>query len=386
MSEILVTGDIYLGSSSVEKLAEMEASNELFGDFSSIIKNSDFSITNLESPVTDDSTGAIIKAGPILKSSKKSLNVLKSVGFDLVTLANNHILDYGKQGLVSTLDKCQEIGLNSVGAGVSIEIAKKPFVVDLQGKSIAIINVAENEFSTIGATPYGANPLDFIENSYDIKEYKNNCDFVIVIVHGGREHYELPSPNFKKTLRFFADCGADAVLAHHTHCVSGYEIYKDTPIFYGLGNFHFKSLSDKKNTSLWNTGLAVKLILLKSGAINFELYPYRQCRGVKNSIEMLSGMEKDAFLEELDVKNKIIKDEIQLNNHWRVYISNQKKAYITLLFVKNKWIRKFINRKIIPLNYLMNKKHETHVINLIRCETHREILLDSLLLKQEDLN
>lgn len=384
MSEILITGDIYLGNSKVENLAEREESIELFGDFSSIIENSDFTITNLESPVTDDDNGAIIKTGPILKSSRKSLNVLKSVGFDLVTLANNHIMDYGLQGLESTFVKCREIGLNYVGAGKSIKEAKQPFVFNLKGQSIAIINVAENEFSTIGAVPYGANPLDVIENSYDITNYKKSCDFVIVIVHGGREHYELPSPNFKKTLRFFADCGADAVVAHHTHCVNGYEVYNNIPIFYGLGNFHFRSLSDKKNTALWSTGLAVKLILSKNRPLNFELYPYHQCRGTKNSIEMLSGIERNDFLEELDAKNKIIKDEIQLNSHWRVYIDKQTKGYKTLFFVKNKWIRKFINRKIVPMNCFINKKHETHVINMIRCETHREILLDSLLFKQED--
>ena len=73
----------------------------------------------------------------------------------------------------------------------------------------------------------------------DIQIAKEDNDLVIVIVHGGREHYQLPTPKQRERFRFYADAGADFVVGHHTHCYSGYEIYKGKPIFYSLGNFIF---------------------------------------------------------------------------------------------------------------------------------------------------
>ena len=165
MGEILITGDTYLGSNKIKNLAEDGDLLSLFGDFLPIIKNSSLSITNLESPITDEEEGTIVKTGPLLKSSKKSLNILKKAGFNLVTLANNHIMDYGRQGLLNTFKECQKLSLDYVGAGDSINEAQKPYITKLDGKSIAIINIAENEFSTVGVNPFGANPIDYINNS-----------------------------------------------------------------------------------------------------------------------------------------------------------------------------------------------------------------------------
>lgn len=376
MKKILVTGDVYLGTPSVEKLAERGAVNTLFGDFSPIIHKSNLSITNLESPITERGN-QIAKTGPYLKASPKSLNVLKKAGFNLLTLANNHILDYGKPGLESTLKECRKLNLDYVGVGNSLEAAREPFVTDLGDGEIAVINIAENEFSTIGTNAYGANPLDLINNSYDIKKAKAAYTKVIVIIHGGREHYNLPSPHFRKTLRFFANCGADAVIAHHTHCVSGYEIYKNTPIFYGLGNFLFDQLKNR-NRPLWNTGLAVRLFIDPNENCTFELLPYRQCDTQDPFIVLMQGKEKVEFLEGLEQLNTIISDDLSLKEHWRTYIVSQKGWYQNKLMISNKWLRKLEQRNIVPLSLFTNEEHKLHTINLIKAETHREILLDIL--------
>ena len=378
MGDILITGDTYLGTPEIEELAEKGKVNELFGDFVKIIENSDLAITNLESPITNLDSEKIKKTGPYLKSSKKSLSVLKQAGFDLLTLGNNHILDYGKQGIISTLDSCKENMLNYVGAGISKEEVKKPFRTKIKGKSISILNFAENEFSTKIENNYGANSFEIINNSYDIISEKKNSDILIVIVHGGREHYPLPSPKFKQALRFFVDIGANAVIAHHTHCVSGYEIYKNSPIFYGLGNFLFVG-APNKNRPLWNIGLAVNLIISENNSISFKLHPYCQSLDGGNIIRLLEGADKSIFLKKMFDRNKVISDDVSLNLQWKKYIFKQKKSYKSLLFVKNKWVRKLVTRKLLPLNLFINESSVLHSINLIRCEAHREILLDSLL-------
>lgn len=376
MINLLITGDVHLGSipniqtkNAVDKL-------ELFGGFIPLINKADFTITNLESPATNGKN-RIVKTGPYLKSSEESLKILSEAKIDLLTLANNHIMDYGLEGLKSTLETCDKLNLKYVGAGLSIEQTRNPFRISIKGKIISIINIAENEFSTIGINNYGANAMDPINNSYDIQKAKEISDFVFVIVHGGREHYSLPSPNFKKMLRFFAVCGADAVIAHHTHCVSGYEVFKDVPIFYGLGNFLFYKTRNPKKP-LWNAGLAVKLIIKDNNKLDFELFPYFQCRNNTISINLMTGADKKDFLEYLSELNDVIGNDKLLNNQWDEYVQNQRQGYLSLFFVKNKWLRKLVNRKIIPISFFRNKKHETFLVNLIRCETHSEILMDVL--------
>src|SRR5690606_10539643 len=125
---------------------------------------------------------------------------------------------------------------------------------------IGILNIAENEFCAAKENQAGGYTVNVIDNHYEIKKLKNICKKVIVIYHGGREHYQLPSPQLKERLRFYINSGADAVVAHHTHCYSGYEYYNNKPIFYGLGNFIF-DFKDKYRKGNWTEGYAVVLNL-----------------------------------------------------------------------------------------------------------------------------
>ena len=120
--------------------------------------------------------------------------------------------------------------------------------------TIAIINFCENEWSIAEEDSAGANPMDFIDNANQIREAKAVHDKVIV--HGGHEYYNLPSPRMQKQFRFYADQGADIVIGHHTHCISGNEVYNGVPIYYSLGNFLFT----KNNTNEdWYTGLLLQV-------------------------------------------------------------------------------------------------------------------------------
>ena len=85
--------------------------------------------------------------------------------------------------------------------------------------------------------------MDIIDNTNQIREAKASHDKVIVIVHGGHEYYNLLSPRMQKQYRFYADQGADIVVGHHTHCISGNEIHNGVPKYYSLGNFLFTGRS-----------------------------------------------------------------------------------------------------------------------------------------------
>ena len=128
---------------------------------------------------------------------------------------------------------------------------------EIGDKKLAVINCCEHEFSIATETTAGSNPLNPISQYYAIKEAKEKADYVLVIVHGGHEHYQLPSTRMQETYRFFIDVGADAVVNHHQHCYSGYEYYNGKPIMYGLGNFCFDE--GLKKTKQWHEGYIVEI-------------------------------------------------------------------------------------------------------------------------------
>jgi poly-gamma-glutamate synthesis protein (capsule biosynthesis protein) len=288
----------------------------------------------------------------------------------MVTLANNHILDYGREGWNDTLDVLSKADMDYVGAGNNLDEASKIFSVDIKGKKLAVINCCEHEF-TIASTDYpGANPLNPIAQYYKIKEAKESADYVIVIVHGGHEHFQLPSPRMKETYRFFVDAGADAVVNHHQHCFSGYEMYQDKPIIYGLGNFCFDSINNKYEG--WYYGYMVEMNL--DSQITFSIIPYEQCKA-KPTVHLLPS---DTFDQELAELNKIIADENMLSCKVNEYYSSSAKNY-ELVFspLSNRYLVGAAYRRWIPT--FLSAKKIMNILNYVDCESHRDRVIDMLL-------
>lgn len=375
VKKIIITGDVHLSGGRVAEYAERGDTDQLFGEFLSLIQEAELSITNLESPVTD-SGSPIEKTGPALKSPISSLAVLKKAGFDLVTLANNHILDYGAEGLQSTLNECREYGLQSVGAGMSKKEASIPFITDISGIKIAILNIAENEFGTTQNGEPGGYGLDPVENFNAIKSAKEVADHVIVIVHGGHEHYELPSPRMKKTYRFFADAGASAVIAHHTHCPSGYEVYNGVPICYSLGNFLF-DLPRYNGSAItpWNEGLIAELTLSKDD-LSVRYQPYIQ-NFESVGIRHMKTDESAIFDEKINRLNNIIADDEKLQKEFENYCKKSYRMYSGYIEPHSSRILHALrNRNILPS--MLTKRKKNLLLNLTRCEAHRDVLIKTL--------
>ncbi len=268
--KVLVTGDFC----PVHRLANISAGDEqLLGSFRKFIDDADLAITNLECPITGHNE-PIAKTGPALKGRASSLDFLLAAGFHLVTLANNHIMDYGKQGLQDTLSFVKDKRIGYVGAGMNAEEASKVYYKTFGKHKLAIINVAENEWSTTHDQSPGANPIDPLHVYRQIETAKEQATHILLITHGGHEMYELPSPRMQTWFRTFIDMGADAVVNHHTHCVSGYEVYQGKPIFYSTGNFLFDAPIHRN--SIWNTGMAVTLNFSQD-KVGFEQTYFRQC-------------------------------------------------------------------------------------------------------------
>jgi poly-gamma-glutamate capsule biosynthesis protein CapA/YwtB (metallophosphatase superfamily) len=367
---ILVTGD-FCPQLRVEKLILEKRYDLIYNDFKSELENNDLTIVDLECPLIAEGK-KVAKTGPNLKARPEAVGALSFANVNLVAMANNHIMDYGGEGMLSTIDTCRNAGIATVGVGKNLTEARKPFVITIKGRKIAVLNFTENEWSNTHGDQPGANPLDLVKNFRDIREARDTADFVLVVFHGGNEFYELPSPRLKETLRFFADAGASAVVAHHTHTISGYEVYKDTPIFYSIGNFCF-DWQDQRN-SFWNVGFAVRLKIAEH--VSFEVLPFKQ-NDTNPGIFRLTEEETKRFDEKIHHLSMIIADDAKLKAKFDEYCKS--KAYVYNLYLepyRNQWLAALRKRKLIPSFFSRQKKRL--LLNITRCEAHRDVLLKYL--------
>src|SRR5690606_36989198 len=194
---------------------------------------------------------------------------------------------------------CEANSIQYVGAGETKERAARIAYLDSSEQKIAFLNFSENEWSSAGETSAGGNGMDLIDDISAIREARLKADFVFVIVHGGHEYYNLPSPRMQKQYRFYIENGADIVVGHHPHCISGSEIFQGKPIFYSLGNFLFTSESRYED---WYRG-AVLEVNLSGNSLSTKLhYVQQQLRTFKmGKIENAYKVE-----DEVVVLNKII--------------------------------------------------------------------------------
>ena len=368
---INVFGDFVPINRGVKAISDKNAISKYIVD---IIHNADYNIINLECPVVSHHKAKPIqKDGPNLKCSEATLTYLKDVGFNLCTLANNHLKDYGGVGVHDTLEACNSNGIDWVGAGSNIKDARIPKIIELFGLRIGIINICENEFSIATNEEAGANPIDEINNYYDICELKKEVDKIIVIIHGGTEHFNLPTPRMVKRCHFYADLGVSAIVCHHTHCYSGYEVYHNVPIFYGLGNFFFDNANNQSR--MWVTGYLVQL-LFSDERVDFNICPYIHCKE-NAQVSLMNDEQKKEFEEDIKRINAAIANDQLLNNRYKEWRDKRYKYYMsTVLTWGGKYLKAAYRRGLFPA--LISNRNAILLLNFIRCESHYDLMKMSL--------
>lgn len=363
--KVLVAGD-FAPSGRVSTLIREKRFAEVFPkDICDAIKSADFSFVNFESPIAEDSYVPISKCGPNLCCSEEFAEAIKYAGFTGVTMANNHILDYGADGLLKSINCCKEQGLDVLGAGRNIKEASNVLYLDSEGQRLAVINCCEHEFSIADDFHAGANPLNAVRQYYAIQQARKQSTYVLVIVHGGHEQYNLPSPRMQEIYRFFIDVGADAVLNHHQHCYSGYELYHNKPIFYGLGNFCFDE-SIFRNSN-WNEGYLV-ILEFDHGVVGYKLVPYTQCNEYPH-VELVA--DRASFDKQIEEINSIINDSVRLEDASKRYYSTCVNYFDSILQpYDNRILKKLYRMRLLPS--LISKKKYLSILNRIDCESHRD--------------
>lgn len=241
VSTLIFTGDIMLGRS-VEIKLKQYGDGDYFFPFARIsewLNSADLTIANLEGPVSDRG----IKVGSIYSFRFNPLVVkaLKKAGFDVVSLANNHIWDYGKVAFLDTLDNLKNGGIDYVGAGKNFAEAHAGVTKELNGTRITFLAYTPLLAKSLASSAdhFGINVLDLEQMDLDIKSAKAHSDLVVVSFHFGEE-YQPKHNQFQATVAHRAvDAGADLIIGHHPHVAEDLEEYKGKWIAYSLGNFVF---------------------------------------------------------------------------------------------------------------------------------------------------
>jgi len=364
---IAITGD-FCPTGRVEEYCLNNNYKNIYGDVLSILHSSDLAITNLECPLTEK-VAPISKLGPNLRAHPKCVDLLKLGKFGVVTLANNHIMDQGLSGLDSTIKTCTEANIKTVGVGLNVEKAMEPLYVTVNEELIAFINCAENEFSIATDEQPGANHLDPIRIYDSIKQAKEKTKTILVILHGGNEFCDIPSPRMIDTYRFIAGLGVTAVIGHHTHCSSGLEWINGIPIIYSLGNFLFDHINPVSKD--WNIGLLANIRISNGVVTKLELYPFKQ-GGEKFSINLIRGIEKDKYFAYIDELSGVIADKSRHKQAWLKFLAKKEMEYLPPLLTMGR-LERYLYKRGLYFGQRANKRRLLYLLNLIRCEAHRDV-------------
>ncbi len=278
-----------------------------------------------------------------------------------MALANNHILDEGAQGLYSTMRLLDEWKIPYVGAGESLSEAQRPYIIEADGKKIGIYNCAEHEFTIAEENRPGANPFDLLDSPDHITALKAKCDFVVVLYHGGKEHYRYPSPYLQRVCRKIADKGADLVVCQHSHCIGCMEEYNGSVIVYGQGNFLF----DHSESEFWQTSLLVKAFF--GDELNVSFVPLCK-RG--NAVRMAVGAEAENILSGFAERSREILQPGRIAKQYREFCMANKDGYLYTMAGREDNLG--VSREDFKPNY--DKDSLLAMINYLTCEPHHELL------------
>lgn len=374
MIKALVAGDIYSGSLTAPLLARGDVSGVIHG-LTETFRSADLRLANLEGPLVSRPS-PIPKIGPVHAMPEASVAGLKAIGFDVLNLANNHIMDHGLGGLRTTRRLCSEYGIECVGAGETLEEAGRVLVRDIKGVRVGFYSCTEHEFGVATRSSGGSNPLDPVRFSRAVAASRNTWDHLIVLLHGGNEYYPYPRPELRELCRFMIEQGASAVISQHSHCAGCYESHGNGVIVHGQGNFIF---DERSNRDCEQEGFLAELEFDGSN-VRMRCVPFFQSSS-------RPGPDVDAkravrFLQELEERSVAATRDGFVEQQWAEYCASNRDRYLGLAQGYHRRVRQ-LDQRLGFLRYFRSEKRMRMLLHLFRCESHREVLIGSLTMALE---
>ena len=311
-----------------------------------------------------------------------TLSSLKKAGFDLLLLANNHITDYGYNGLKDTISQIEAEGFEYIGAGFNYEEVYSPLIKTINGIKIGIINLCEAQIGHFKDynQRFGYAWLGDLNVDQRIQVLKKDVDYVILIPHAGLENYSVPLWQFRQLYRHWCDLGVDVIIGGHPHISQGIEHYNKSIIFYSLGNFFFSGVNEDINS--WTSGISCILHFSTTG-LSYEVIQHKMNNSqvnlvpedinqLQNKTEILSDHE--VYLAKLKEQNSKAFVDLPL----RLYMSALNgTSYKDGFFLKCKKVLFYlINRKSL---YRGSEKYRMSVLKrLTENETYRFLTVSAI--------
>ncbi|WP_432661984.1 CapA family protein [Wukongibacter baidiensis] len=261
---LTAVGDIMVGRR-VGRILHEKGIDLAYKNLKETFNSSDILFGNLESPISNRGRKLPGK-GICLRAKPEMAQVLKNSGFDIVSLANNHILDYDSEALLDTFKILKENDIAYIGAGRNIEEARKPYVMKLKGKTFAFLGYDEFAYIYYSSSYKrrfvatdnlsGTAPLKLDSIIEDVKKIREKVDYVVVSLHWGTEESNNINSTQKEIAHKLIENGVDIILGHHPHVIQPIEIYKGRPIIYSMGNYIFDQ-NDENNKQ----GMALEVLI-----------------------------------------------------------------------------------------------------------------------------
>ncbi len=367
---ILIAGDLVPTQSNIDFFNYGDIKSLLGDELYNLWNTVENKIINLEVPLTDK-INPIKKCGPNLAAPTSTIKGIKALNPTLITLANNHILDQGEEGLKNTEELLTLNNIPYLGVGKNILDASKPYILKENNKIVGIYSCAESEFTIATHNKAGANPFDPLESLEHIQNLKSKCDYVIVLYHGGKEHYRYPSPYLQKVSRKIVEKGADIVICQHSHCIGCCENYNNSVIIYGQGNFIF----DDCDNEFWNTGLLINIDIGEKLHINYIPIVKK-----KNTIALATKEESNVIIEEFNSRSKEILNDGFVEERYASFAKTYLGSYIRSFAGQGIWyarVDKYIFKGRL-LKRFFNKSNLIKIQNYIECEAHRELAIAAI--------
>ena len=336
-----------------------------YGDLYKFFKKGNLNITNLET-VIDNKQRKFGKNALRFINNSKILSSLNSINTNLVCLANNHIMDNGVIGLKNTIKHLKKNKINYVGAEFSHKKIYKPFLFKKNNQKIAVINTSEGEEANEKYNNHiGSSDIESYKVIDQIRNCKRKGYLTILIVHAGVEYIPVPPPYIRNIYKNFVQEGVDLVVGHHPHVSQGFEIYKNVPIFYSLGNFTMWKKNLRKNCY---RSFFLNIDIQDNKLSKINLVPFQIN---KDGLNLISSNKFRKHITEL---NKFLPRSEKI---WQAYLNrkNSKGSLIAEYFsffynfneFKYKIINKYTNlaKKYTDLDYLKNESDESKIYEYI---------------------
>lgn len=259
---LAASGDVMLGRRVAEAMAR-DGAFYPFAEVAPLLRSADITFGNLESSLSEGGTPLPGK-GIWLRGSPRGAGALREAGYDVLSVANNHILDYDDPAFLDTLDYLRQQGIAPVGGGANLEEAVRPVIREVKGQRVAFLAATEmadifwswDYPRTFEAKPDrpGVFRLDSDRLSEAVSSLQGEADLIVVSLHWGTEYSDYATEAQRETAHRLVEAGANLIIGHHPHCLQGVEIYRGSLIAYSLGNFVY----DKQRLPKCQEGLLLK--------------------------------------------------------------------------------------------------------------------------------